>query len=112
VELGADLGMIFTQPVYYEFERIQPPTLLLIGQKDNTAIGKDTAPPEVKAKLGQYPRLGKEAARRIPHATLVEFPDLGHAPQIQDPEQFHKALLEGLGKPTRPAGDTVGTPAR
>jgi len=88
--------MIFTQPVYYEFERLQPPTVLLIGQKDNTAIGKDIAPPELKPKLGQYPRLGKEAARRIPHATLVEFPGLGHAPQIQDPAQFHKALLEGL----------------
>jgi pimeloyl-ACP methyl ester carboxylesterase len=26
----------------------------------------------------------------------VEFADLGHAPQIQAPERFHKALLEGL----------------
>jgi len=90
--------MIFTQPVVYELERIQVPTLLLIGQKDNTAIGKDAAPPELRKKLGDYPRLGKEAARRIPRATLIEFPELGHAPQIQDPEQFHKALLQGLGK--------------
>ena len=88
--------MIFTQPVFYELDRVQAPTLLLIGQKDNTAIGKDAAPPELKPKLGQYPRLGKEAARRIPHATLVEFPELGHAPQIQDPARFHEALLEGL----------------
>jgi pimeloyl-ACP methyl ester carboxylesterase len=88
--------MIFTQPVLHEFDRLQPPTLLLIGQKDNTAIGKDAAPPELKQKLGDYPRLGKEAARRIPHAKLVEFPDLGHAPQIQDPAQFHQALLKGL----------------
>jgi len=88
--------MIFTQPVLYEFDRIQAPTLLMIGQKDNTAIGKDAAPPELKQKLGDYPRLGKEAARRIPHAKLVEFPELGHAPQIQDPVQFHEALLKGL----------------
>src|SRR5207249_894827 len=88
--------MIFTQPVLYELDRIEAPTLLLIGQKDNTAIGKDTAPAELKQKLGDYPRLGKEAARRFPHATLVEFPELGHAPQIQDPAQFHKALLKGL----------------
>ena len=88
--------MIFTQPVLYEFDRIQAPTLLMIGQKDNTAIGKDAAPPELKQKLGDYPRLGKEAARRIPHAKLVEFPELGHAPQIQDPVQFHQALLKGL----------------
>jgi len=88
--------MIFTQPVLYEFDRIQAPTLLMIGQKDNTAIGKDAAPPELKQKLGDYPRLGKEAARRIPHAKLVEFAELGHAPQIQDPVQFHEALLKGL----------------
>jgi pimeloyl-ACP methyl ester carboxylesterase len=36
----------------------------------------------------------------IPHAKLVEFPDLGHAPQIQAPERFHKALLEGLQAPS------------
>jgi hypothetical protein len=28
------------------------PTLLLIGQKDTTAIGKDLAAPDVQAKLG------------------------------------------------------------
>jgi len=88
--------MIFTQPVLYEFDRVQAPTLLLIGQKDNTAIGKDAAPAELKKKLGDYPRLGREAARRFPHAKLVEFPELGHAPQIQDPARFHEALLQGL----------------
>ena len=44
--------------------------------------------------------LGKAVAARIPHAKLVEFPDLGHAPQIQAPERFHKALLEGLQAPS------------
>jgi pimeloyl-ACP methyl ester carboxylesterase len=29
----------------------------------------------------------------------VEFPELGHAPQIQDPEAFHAALLKGLANP-------------
>jgi pimeloyl-ACP methyl ester carboxylesterase len=88
--------MIYTQPVYYELEQIKVPTLLLIGDKDTTAIGKDLAPPEIRASLGNYPLLAKEAARRMPNARLVEFPDLGHAPQIQDPPAYHKALLEGL----------------
>lgn len=91
--------MIFTQPVVYEFDRIACPTLLLIGQKDNTAIGKDLAAPEVRARLGNYPELGRRAAKRIPRAKLVEFPGLGHAPQIQDPKAFHEALLEGLAHP-------------
>lgn len=88
--------MIFTQPVYYEFKNLQMPTLLLIGTSDNTAIGKDVAPPAVKAKLGNYAVLGKHVAELIPHATLVEFPGLGHAPQMEEPARFHKALLQGL----------------
>jgi pimeloyl-ACP methyl ester carboxylesterase len=88
--------MIYTQPVFYELGELSMPTLLLIGQKDTTAIGKDAAPPAVRAKLGHYPELGRAAAKAIPHATLVEFAGLGHAPQMQDPDAFHKALLDGL----------------
>jgi pimeloyl-ACP methyl ester carboxylesterase len=90
--------MAYTQPVFYEFEKITAPVLLLIGDKDTTALGKHLAPPAVRATLGHYPVLAKEAAVRFPHAQLVEFPDLGHAPQIQAPEVFHKALLDGLQK--------------
>jgi pimeloyl-ACP methyl ester carboxylesterase len=88
--------MIFTQPVFYEFEDIAVPTLLIIGDKDNTAIGKDFAPQDIRATLGDYPQLAKRAAMRIRGAKLVEFPELGHAPQIQDPAAFHKVLLDGL----------------
>jgi len=88
--------MIYTQPVVYEFGNLRMPVLLMIGDKDTTAIGKDLASPQVRATLGNYPELGKKAAARIPHAKLVEFSDLGHSPQIQAPERFHKALLQGL----------------
>jgi pimeloyl-ACP methyl ester carboxylesterase len=91
--------MIATQPVFYEFEHIAPPTLLFVGDKDTTAIAKDTAPPEIRKTLGNYPVLGKEAAKRIPHAQLIEFPDLGHSPQIQAPARFHEALLGWLRHP-------------
>jgi pimeloyl-ACP methyl ester carboxylesterase len=40
--------------------------------------------------------LGRAAAKRIRNAKLIEFPDLGHAPQSQAPDQFHEALLRGL----------------
>jgi pimeloyl-ACP methyl ester carboxylesterase len=91
--------MIFTQPVVYELGRLAMPVLLMIGDKDTTAIGKDLAPQSVQATLGDYPALGKAAAAAIPNARLVEFPDLGHAPQIQAPDRFHKALLDGLLPP-------------
>ncbi|MES2068744.1 MAG: alpha/beta hydrolase [Pseudomonadota bacterium] len=91
--------MIFTQPVVYEFPLLKMPVLLLIGTADTTAIGSDVAPPEVKAKIGRYELLGKQAATMIPQAKLVEFPGLGHAPQMEDPAAFHQALLTGLQKP-------------
>jgi pimeloyl-ACP methyl ester carboxylesterase len=88
--------MIFTQPVVYELGDIAVPTLLMIGDKDNTAIGKNFAPAAIRPTLGNYPVLGKRAAERIRGSTLVEFAELGHAPQIQDPAAFHQALLQNL----------------
>ncbi len=88
--------MIITQPVLYRFPEITVPTLLMIGQKDTTAIAKDFAPPELRPKLGNYPELGKATAKAIPGARLIEFPDYGHAPQMTDPEGFDKALIAGI----------------
>ncbi|NHO33854.1 alpha/beta fold hydrolase [Acetobacter fallax] len=88
--------MIYTQPVVYEFPALRVPTVLMIGDRDITAIGADRASPEVRARLGHYPALGKEAVAAIPGAKLIEFPTLGHAPQIQDPAAFHSALLRSL----------------
>jgi len=88
--------MIYTQPVFYEFEHIAVPTVLMIGDKDTTAIGKDFAPAAIRPELGHYPALATQAVARIPGGRLVEFPNLGHSPQIQDPDAFHKALLKAL----------------
>ncbi len=88
--------MILTEPVVYRLGQIKAPTLLVIGDKDVTAIGKDFAPPEARPALGRYPELGRAAAAAIPHAKLVEFPTLGHAPQMSDPDAFNAALLGWL----------------
>lgn len=94
--MGLIDDMIYTQPVVYELPLIRVPTLLMIGDKDTTAIGKDYAAPEVRAKLGHYPELAQRTKAAIPGSTLIEFPDAGHAPQIQEPDTFNKALVEGL----------------
>jgi pimeloyl-ACP methyl ester carboxylesterase len=88
--------MIYTQPVVYELARLRPKTLLLIGALDRTAPGANRAPPDVAARLGNYPELARRAVRAIPDATLVEFPGIGHSPQVEAPELFQKALLDGL----------------
>ena len=93
--------MIFTQPVVYEFPLLKVPTILMLGDADTTAIGSDIAPPEVKAKIGHYNLLGKKVITTIPNGRLIEFPGFGHAPQMEDPAMFHKALLEELARTDR-----------
>lgn len=73
--------MIFTQPVLYEFSALQVPTLLIIGTRDRTAIGKNNVTdPIVREKMGQYQLLGKETQKRIKESTLVELDNVGHLP--------------------------------
>lgn len=88
--------MVFTQPVIYEFKNIKAPTVLIIGQRDRTAIGKAWAPEENKKKMGNYPALGKQAAKLIPKSKLEELNGLGHMPFIEDYDAFWKAMKKHL----------------
>ena len=66
------------------------------------AVSGRPAAPRVRrrrSRLGNYPALGKAAAKAIPGAKLVEFPDYGHAPQMTDPEAFDAALIASIAKP-------------
>ncbi|KFY45530.1 hypothetical protein V494_00908 [Pseudogymnoascus sp. VKM F-4513 (FW-928)] len=94
--MAATTDMVFTQPIIYELPNLKMESLLVVGDKDNTAIGKAWAPEAVKPLLGHYEILGKQVSAPIPGCTLVEFPELGHSPQIQDPESFHTVLLNWL----------------
>ena len=85
--------MIFTQPVLYEFKNIKSPTLLIIGTRDKTAIGKQWASEEVKKILGNYAELGKKTQKAIPNSKLVEIPNTGHLPHIESFDQFIKPLI-------------------
>ncbi|KAH3940166.1 hypothetical protein HBH64_191050 [Parastagonospora nodorum] len=89
---------VLLQPVVYEFPQVKARTLLMIGTKDNTAIGKAWSPPDVQKILGNYSVLGRKTADAIPGAALAEFEDLGHSPQIQDSERYHQVLFGWLDK--------------
>jgi pimeloyl-ACP methyl ester carboxylesterase len=89
--------MVFTQPVLYEFPLIKARTLLIIGQRDRTAVGKAWASEEARRTLGDYPVLGRRAARAIPGARLVEVKDAGHLPQVEAFDTYIKAVLDFLG---------------
>lgn len=84
--------MIFTQPVVHDFGRVKAQTLLIIGTRDRTALGKGRVSPQARAELGRYDRLGKAARDAIPGATLVELEGIGHMPQVEAYEAYWDAL--------------------
>ncbi len=88
--------MIYEQPVVHEFPDLKVPVVLLIGTRDRTIVGKARLNPDQQSRHGLYDQLGKQAAARIPGATLVEFSGSGHIPHLEIPEKFMEALLENL----------------
>jgi pimeloyl-ACP methyl ester carboxylesterase len=95
--------MIFTQPVFYEFEDLSMPVLLVVGSLDRTALGKQWASEEVRKSLGNYPELARKAASRIPECQLEILEGIGHVPQIEAPEVLFPILVKFLaGSPPGP----------
>ena len=86
--------MIYTQPVVDDFEKITAPTLLIIGTRDRTAIGKGNAPKELQPLMGLYQNLGKETQKKIKGSKLVELENVGHSPHIEVFDRFIKPLLD------------------
>lgn len=85
--------MVFNQPIVYELGNIKAPTLLIIGTRDRTAIGKDRAAKEIQPTMGQYQLLGKATQKKIPNAQLVELDNIGHLPHIEAFDDFIQAVL-------------------
>lgn len=94
--------MIFTQPVCYEFNQITAPTLLIIGQRDRTALGKANVSEEVRKTMGLYPDLGRITHEKIRNSTLVPLDNVGHLPHIEAFERFIGPLLSFLQQPVHP----------
>ena len=86
--------MIMTQPVYYEFKNIKVPTLLIIGTRDNTALGKNLVDEKTRKNMGHYLRLGKLTSNIIKGSKLVEIPNVGHMPQVESFDIYIKALKD------------------
>ena len=91
--------MVFTQPVVYEFDALEVPTLLIIGTRDKTAIGRNRAPKAIQETIGRYDQLGKSTAARIPGAKLVELEGIGHVPQLEAFDRYMASFSEFLQAP-------------
>jgi pimeloyl-ACP methyl ester carboxylesterase len=88
--------MIFTQPVCYEFGGIQAPSMLIVGELDRTALGKNLVPESVARTMGNYPELGRVTAAKIPGCRLVEMAGVGHVPHVEVYDQFIETILNFL----------------
>ncbi len=90
--------MIYSQPVCYQFDQLKMPVLLIIGQRDKTALGKELAPKELQEQMGNYPDLGRKTAQAIPRATLMELIGVGHLPHIEAFDPFIRGVVDFLSR--------------
>ncbi|MGV3618214.1 MAG: alpha/beta fold hydrolase [Fimbriimonas sp.] len=109
--------MIQQQPTVYDLPNVKAPTLLVIGQADRTAVGANYAPEALRSTLGNYPELGRRAARTIPNAQLLPLENVGHIPHLEAPDRFHGPSIEFLSSASSAtesgsgdATDEVNTP--
>jgi pimeloyl-ACP methyl ester carboxylesterase len=98
--------MIYTQPVANEWDRITSPTLLVIGERDRTALLKGAVTDEVRATMGRYDTLGERTSAAIAGSTLVEFPSVGHLPQFERTDETHAAILSFIAGSPVPGAST------
>ena len=88
--------MIYTQPVVYEFGHLAMPVLLMIGDR----IRPPSARTSPRRPFGRHwaiiRRWAKPRRRRYRTRASSSSRISGHAPQIEAPDVFHKALFDGL----------------
>ncbi len=90
--------MIYTQPVVYEFGQLKPNTLLIIGDRDKTALGKNLVDEQTRKTMGNYPELAQKTKKSIPNSSLALIKDVGHLPHIEAYPKFKSALFNFLEK--------------
>jgi len=84
--------MAYEQPVLYELGLLKLNTLLIAGEKDRAAIGRNRVGPKVRGTMGLWPQIAQRAAQAIPQCTLVLLPDVAHIPHLEAPARFHAEL--------------------
>jgi pimeloyl-ACP methyl ester carboxylesterase len=93
--------MIFEQPIRHEYPLLQMPVLLIIGQSDRSVFFRRYASPEAIKPLGNWPALGRQAAKDLRDGKLVEIEGAGHVSHVEEPDEFEAALLAFLAERLR-----------
>jgi pimeloyl-ACP methyl ester carboxylesterase len=84
--------MMFEEPNRQEYPLLKMPVLLIIGQSDRSVFFRRYASPEAIKPLGNWPDLGRQAAKDLPDGKLVEIAGAGHVSHVEKPEEFQAAL--------------------
>lgn len=88
--------MIYREPVRDEYDDIRATTLMIIGEKDQSAPLKHYASPEMAAKMPSIPVAAPGAVKDLRKGSLVTVPGVGHVPHLEAPDAFRKAMLDFL----------------
>jgi pimeloyl-ACP methyl ester carboxylesterase len=88
--------MIYQQPIRHELHLLTMPVLLIIGQSDRSVFFRRYARPEDTRQLGNWPALGRAAAKELMDGQLVEIEGAGHVSHLEQPQEFLAALAKFL----------------
>jgi len=84
------VGMLYNDPVVYDWQHIKTKTLVMGGEEDGL--------------VADFPTLVRHVDRELQNSDLLLYPGIGHAPHIEIPELFHADLIEFLrSDPDKPA---------
>lgn len=90
--------MAYEQPVVYELPLVRAKTLIVGGDADRSAIGRNRVAPEVRDTMGRFTELIPAPARTMPDATPAMLSNVGHIAHLETPEKFHAILFSFLGR--------------
>ena len=88
--------MMFEEPIRHEYPLLKMPVLLIIGQSDRSVFFRRYASPEAIKPLGNWPELGRQAAKNLPDGKLVEIAGAGHVSHVEKADEFEAALGDFL----------------
>ncbi|MBL4729672.1 MAG: alpha/beta hydrolase [Gammaproteobacteria bacterium] len=82
--------MLYGDPVVYDWQHIASKALVMGGEEDGL--------------VDDFPTLAHNVNNELQNSTILLYPDVGHAPQIEIPDLFHADLIRFLkSDPNAPA---------
>jgi pimeloyl-ACP methyl ester carboxylesterase len=82
--------MLYDDPVVYDWQHITSKALILAGEEDGL--------------VEDFPALARHVNSELQNSTMLLYPGIGHAPQIEIPDLFHTDLIRFLSSdPAAPA---------